>query len=81
MWWPGIDQHIEEMVRACVVCVRSGKSLQPNPVPLHPIPCPTKPLEETQIDVVGELQGALNNYRYLIVVHDLNSKWPEICPT
>ena len=35
VWWPGIDQNIEEMVRACV---RSGKSLQPRPVPLHPIP-------------------------------------------
>ena len=54
VWWPGIDQNIEEMVRACVACVRSGKPLQPKPVPLHPIPRPTKPWEKIQIDVVGE---------------------------
>ena len=30
---------------------------------------------------MGELHGAPQNYRYLIVVHDLCSKWPEVCPT
>ena len=24
VWWPGIDQNIEEMVRACVACVSNG---------------------------------------------------------
>ena len=55
VWWPGIDQNIEEMVQACVACVKSGKSLQPKPVPLHPIPWLTKPWEKIQIDIVGEL--------------------------
>ena len=31
--------------------------------------------------IVGELQGAQKHYRYLIVVQDLNSKWPNISPT
>ena len=59
----------------------SGKSVHPHVAPLQPIPWPSQPWDKIQIDIVSELHGAPQNYRYLIVVHDVCSKWPEVCPT
>ncbi len=34
-----------------------------------------------QIDIFGEIQAAPQSHRFLVVVHDLHSKWPEIAAT
>ena len=81
IWWPGIDRDIEGLVRECEACILSGKSVHPHVAPLQLIPWPSQPWDKIQIDIVGELHVAPQNYRYLIVVHDLCSKWPEVCPT
>lgn len=81
IWWPGIDQDIEQMVRECEACLMSGKSRKPNKTPLQPIPWPPQPWDTIEIDIVGELHGAPHDCRFLIVVHDLCSKWPEVQPT
>ena len=69
------------MVRECEASILSGKSVHPHVAPLQPIPWPSQPWDKIQIDIMGELHGAPQNYRYLIVCHDLCSKWPEVCPT
>ena len=71
IWRPGIDRDIEGLVRECEACILSGKSVHPHVAPLQP-------LDKIQIDIMGELHGAPQNYRYLVVFHDLCSKWPEV---
>ena len=78
VWWPGIDHDIERYVKDCEPCVISGKSTKPVPAPLQPIPWPEKPWHHLQIDIFGEVQIAPQNKRFLIVMYDLHSKWPEI---
>ena len=34
VWWPGIDEQIENTVKECTECQMTGK--MPPPVPLHP---------------------------------------------
>ena len=57
------------------------KSLKPTQPPLQPIPWLVKPWQHIQIDIFGEVQAALLSQRFLVVVHDVHSKWPEIAAT
>ncbi|KAL2083736.1 hypothetical protein ACEWY4_021509 [Coilia grayii] len=74
------DSDVEELVRNCSCCLLSGKTGQPATAPLTPTPWPSTPWEHLQVDLCGELHGAPAHARYLLVVHDLHSKWPEVFP-
>ncbi len=80
VWWPGIDRELEALVRDCAPCLLSGKTGAPAPPPLQPVDWPTKPLEHLQMDIYGELASVPHHQRFLVVVYDLHSKWPEVVP-
>ena len=71
VWWPGLDQEIEELVKGCTQCqsVRNA----PEVAPLHPWLWPSKPWSRVHIDFAGQLCG----HSYLILV-DTHSKWLEV---
>ena len=48
--------------------------------PIKPVPFPAKPWSKLAIDILGELHGVANHARYIIVLLDLHSKWPEVAP-
>ena len=81
VWWPGIDRDIEASVKDCTACLLSGKTGPPAPPPLQPLHWPARPWEHLQLDICGELQGVPHHQRFLLVVYDLHSKWPEVLPT
>lgn len=78
VWWPGIDRDVEAMVRDCTACLVSGKMGPPTPPPLQPLTWPDKPWSHLQLDICGELRGVPHHQRFLVVVYDLHSKWPEV---
>jgi len=71
IWWPGIDEEIENICKSCTTCAVN----QPNPTsaPLHPWQFPDQPWERLHADLAGPFLGRM----WLIVV-DAHSKWPEI---
>eukprot|EP00118_Oscarella_pearsei_P020264 m.218920 g.218920 ORF g.218920 m.218920 type:complete len:1393 (+) comp39915_c0_seq7:688-4866(+) len=77
VWWPGLDREIEEMAKNCEACQLSGK-LRPREAPLQPVVWPRQPGSEIQVDIFGEVKAAPADQRFLIVIHDLHSKWPEV---
>ena len=81
VWWPAIDRHIETFLRDCEGCAVCEKSLKPTQPPLQPIPWPEKLWQHIQIDIFGEVQAAPLSQRFLVVVRDVHSKWPEIAAT
>jgi len=78
-WWPGIDIQVKNFVKSCVACIESNKSgsniAKP---PLQSIAYPERPWQKLALDIVGELHGLPDSHRYLMVLVDLHSKWPEI---
>lgn len=81
VWWPGIDKDIEALVKECPACLVSGKTGRLPPPPLQPLAWPSKPWEHLQLDICGEIHGAPHYQRFLVVVYDLHSKWPELTTT
>ena len=73
MWWPSIDQSIEDLAKTCSGC----QLVQNNPknAPLHPWEWPARPWQRVHIDFAGPFLGTM----FLIVV-DAYSKWPEVVP-
>ena len=71
VWWPGIDQQIEETVKSCEVCQKTRHS--PPPAPLHPWEFPDAPWERLHADFAGPFLGKM-----FLVVIDAYSKWMEV---
>lgn len=70
IWWPKLDQDIEEMASHCVACQMTAKL--PPTTPLQSWIWPKAPWERIHIDFAQKDQG-----QYLIVV-DSFSKWLEV---
>ncbi|MGH0157174.1 UNVERIFIED_CONTAM: hypothetical protein FKN15_033151 [Acipenser sinensis] len=71
VWWPGIDQQIEELIKGCSGCQHIQNA--PRAAPLHPWEWPTIPWQRIHIDFAGPFMGQM----FLVVV-DACSKWPEV---
>ena len=71
MWWPGIDQELEECVKTCATCQLNRKT--PSVIPLHPWAWPNKPWSRVHIDYCGPFQGKM----FLLMI-DAHSKWLEV---
>lgn len=70
LWYPGIDQDIEALVKSCDACLAFQS--KPGPVPLIPWPYPTRFWERVHTDF-----GYLEQMNYLLLI-DAHSKWVEI---
>lgn len=71
VWWPKLDEAIEEICKVCSGC-RSVQNT-PSAAPVHPWNFPPKAWHRLHIDFAGPFQSAM----FLTVV-DAHSKWPEI---
>lgn len=70
MWWPKMDQEIDEVVKQCAICQESRPI--PPKAPLQPWAWPSKPWSRVHIDYAGPFLG----HMFLIIV-DAHSKWIE----
>ena len=71
VWWPGVDQDIERVVRSCLPCQTVRNT--PLATPLHPWLWPSKPWRRVHVDFAGPFLK-----RMFLLVTDAHSKWPEI---
>ena len=71
VWWPGLDQQIEDCAKSCSSCQVDKRS--PPKAPLHPWAWPTVPWQRVHVDYAGPVQGKM-----LFILVDAHSKWPEV---
>ncbi|XP_058456713.1 uncharacterized protein K02A2.6-like [Malaya genurostris] len=74
VYWPGIDEEIQNFVRRCSICASSAKS--PPQVQPQPWPKADGPWKRIHLDYAGPIKGM-----YYLVIIDSFSKWPEIFQT
>lgn len=71
VFWPDLDQQIEQVVSSCNAC-QAFQSAPPM-APVNTWKWPTQSWQRIHIDFAGPFLG----YMYLVVV-DAHSKWPEV---
>ena len=71
VWWPNIDQELEDTVKDCASCQEHRNA--PPKSPLNPWSWPEVPWDRIHVDFAGPVKG-----RMLFVVVDSHSKWPEV---
>lgn len=73
VWWSGIDQDIEHLVRGCDGC-HQYRHHTPSAT-VHPLEWPQRPWQRVHVDFAGPVQGSM----FLVMV-DAFSKWQEVIP-
>ncbi|XP_069063748.1 retrotransposon-like protein 1 [Pleurodeles waltl] len=79
-WWPGMDIALERRVRDCYECCLADKSLKVKTQPLILKEIPNEVWEEVAIDIMGPVSSKSSS-KYIIVLMDMLSRWPEVCIT
>lgn len=74
VYWPGVDQDVENFVQSCHTCAMAAKA--PTKTLLSSWPQASRPWERLHIDFAGPVGG-----QYFLVIVDSYSKWPEILKT
>ena len=78
-WWPGYTTDVMDWVRCCEVCARrKGPAVNPR-APLMSVPIGS-PMEMLAMDILGPLPVSNNGNKYLLVVSNYYTKWPEVFP-
>ena len=78
-YWPGIKRAVEDFCRACHEC----QLVAPKPHyrnPLIPMPIIDVPFERLAMDIVGPLPKSARGHRYILVIMDYATRYPEAIP-
>ena len=78
-YWPGIKKAVENFCRTCPEC----QMVAPRPSfrnPLVPLPIIRTPFSRLAMDIVGPLPKSARGHRYILVILDYATRYPEAIP-
>ena len=78
-YWPTLFRDVADFCRSCEVCQKSthGRGAC---APMIPLPIMGGPFERIAMDIVGPLPRSRAGHRYVLVVCDYATKYPEAVP-
>ena len=80
MDWPGIATDVRKMCSSCPICQKASPALLTK-APLHPLPIiKKKTFQRVAMDIFGPLKRTKSGHKYVLVVVDYATKWPEAFP-
>ena len=75
-FWPTLCKDVEEFCRCCPQCQKSGHKKVPK-APLVPLPIVATPFQKIAMDIVGPLPRSRSGNRYVLVICDYATRYPE----
>ena len=78
-YWPTVFKDMEEYCQCCERCQKSNPR-KVQPAPLIPLPVITEPFRRIAMDIVGPLPRSRLGNRYILVVCDYATRYPEAIP-
>ena len=73
-------EDVEWWCRSCSVCAGKNRP-RTHEANMHPITDPSRPFEKVGIDFLGPLPKTKNGNRYILVLSDYATRWPEAFAT
>ena len=75
-YWPTLYRDVAEHCRTCEVCQKTSQR-RPRRVPLSPLPVIEEPFGQIAMDIVGPLPKSRSGKRYVLVICDYATRFPE----
>ena len=79
MNWPGVVRDVNRMCASCPIC-QKARPASTTKAPLYPLPVIKEPLARIAMDIVGPLKQTEKGNKYILVLMDYTTKWPEAFP-
>ncbi len=78
-YWPGIFHDTAEYCRSCGRCQKASKRGTAR-AKLIPLPIVDEPFRRIAMDIVGPLERSTAGNRYILVICDYATRYPEAVP-
>uniref|UniRef100_A0A8C2GBZ0 Gypsy retrotransposon integrase-like protein 1 n=1 Tax=Cyprinus carpio TaxID=7962 RepID=A0A8C2GBZ0_CYPCA len=78
-YWPGMRKDIATYCKTCPQCQQTSLRVPPR-APLKPLPIIGVPFEQLGMDIVGPLEKTKTGNRYMLVITDYATRYPEVFP-
>lgn len=79
-YWPGVYQEVVAYCKSCPTCQLTTRSHRATKVPLVNLPIIDTPFTRIAMDVVGPLDKSRAGHRYILVISDYATRYPEAFP-
>ncbi|XP_078581557.1 uncharacterized protein LOC144864980 [Branchiostoma floridae x Branchiostoma japonicum] len=79
-FWPGVHSDVKAHCRGCEVCQKTARRSATNRAPLIPLPIMDIPFQRIAMDIVGPLERSKTGNKYVLVVCDYATRYPEAIP-
>lgn len=77
--WPGLHKEVAQFCKSCPECQITSSNL-PSRAPLQPLPIISTPFERLGMDIVGPVEESKAGNRYMLVITDYATKYPDVFP-
>ena len=78
-YWPTIFRDVKEFCRTCPDCQKASSRKGPR-APLIPLPVIEEPFYRIAMDIVGPLPRSWSGNKYILVLCDYATRYPEALP-
>ncbi|XP_075779191.1 uncharacterized protein LOC142827431 [Pelodiscus sinensis] len=78
-YWPGVYRAVRDFCASCPSCQKVATGAVPV-APLVPLPVVGTPFERVALDLVGPLEPSRAGHRFILVVVDYATRYPEAVP-
>ena len=78
-YWPTLFRDVAAYCKSCPSCQKMSRMSRPK-APLVPMPIIGEPFNQIAMDIVGPLPKSKRGNRYLLVVVDYATRYPEVFP-
>ena len=78
-YWPGVKRAVQDYCRSCAECQKTAPKVHYRN-PLIPLPIINTPFQRIALDIVGPLPKSSRGHRYILVIVDYATRYPEAIP-
>ena len=78
-YWPTIYRDTADFCRSCEICQKTSHRKSPK-APMIPLPVMDVPFSRIAMDIIGPLPRSRAGHRYVLVVCDYATRYPEAVP-
>ncbi len=79
-YWPTMYTDVQTYCTTCSTCQKTSTVRQRSRAPLHPLPIISTPFRRIAMDIVGPLEKSSAGHRYILVICDYATRYPEAFP-